>query len=119
VFLTSKPHGDSKIYPTHNQWTADGKWVVFRSNMVEGEAMLVNEETGDIVQVTEGGYSGALNMARKSMKLYYGRPQPGAAAGDGDRRQPRAIDVIEVDLKTLLADSEAGTLKDESHYQKV
>jgi oligogalacturonide lyase len=31
TFLTSKPHGDSKIYPTHPQWTSDGKWLVFRS----------------------------------------------------------------------------------------
>ena len=45
VFLTSKSGtGDSKIYQTHNQWTSDGKWVIFRSNRVEGEAMAVNEE---------------------------------------------------------------------------
>ena len=31
VFLTSKSGtGDSKIYQTHNQWTSDGKWVIFR-----------------------------------------------------------------------------------------
>ena len=34
TFLTSaEGKGDSKIYQTHHQWTADGKWVVFRSNM--------------------------------------------------------------------------------------
>ena len=43
TFLTSTPAGDSKIYPTHHQWTSDGKWVVFRSNRVPGEAMAVNE----------------------------------------------------------------------------
>jgi oligogalacturonide lyase len=43
TFLTSKPHGDSKIYPTHPQWTSDGKWVVFRSGLARGEAMAVNE----------------------------------------------------------------------------
>src|SRR6266436_4560532 len=69
TFLTSTPAGDSKIYQTHNQWTSDGKWVIFRSNRVRGEAMAVNEKTGDIVQVTEGGYTGMLNLARKSMKL--------------------------------------------------
>src|SRR5690606_25295243 len=105
VFLTSQPRGDSKMYPTHTQWTSDGKWVICRSDRVEGEAMAVNEETGDIVQVTEGGYSGALNVARKSMKLYFGRPQQSDAAAQGDRRQPRAIDVIEVDLQTLFNDS--------------
>ncbi|MBQ4380338.1 MAG: hypothetical protein II806_03555, partial [Bacteroidaceae bacterium] len=75
VFLTSKSGtGDSKIYQTHNQWTSDGKWVVFRSDRVPGEAMAVNEETGDIVQVTEGGFSGMLCVARKSMNLYHMRP---------------------------------------------
>src|SRR3954469_18738435 len=73
TFLTSKPHGDSKIYPTHPQWTSDGKWVIFRSALAHGEAMAVNEQSGDIVQVTEGGYTGMLNLARKSMKLYFMR----------------------------------------------
>ncbi len=52
TFLTSTPAGDSKIYPTHPQWTADGQWVVFRSRRVPGEAIAVNEKTGDMVQVT-------------------------------------------------------------------
>ncbi len=71
TFLTSKPGmGDSKIYQTHPQWTFDGKWVVFRSNRVPGEGMAVNEETGVIIQITEGGYSGSLNVSRKALKLY-------------------------------------------------
>src|SRR6187551_3594672 len=70
IFLTSTQSGDSKIYQTHNQWTADGEWLIFRSNRVRGEAMAVNEKTGDMVQVTEGGYTGMLCIARKSMKLY-------------------------------------------------
>ena len=42
VFLTSKSGtGDSKIYQTHNQWTSDGRWVIFRSDRVKGEAMAV------------------------------------------------------------------------------
>ena len=72
-FLTSTPSGDSKIYQTHNQWTSDGQWLIFRSNRVKEEAMAVNEQTGDMVQVTEGGYTGMLNVARKSMKLYFMR----------------------------------------------
>ena len=70
-FLTSTPSGDSKIYQTHNQWTSDGQWLIFRSNRVKGEAMAVNEQTGDMVQVTEGGYTGMLNVARKSMKVVF------------------------------------------------
>ncbi|MCX6334790.1 MAG: hypothetical protein NT092_10900 [Bacteroidia bacterium] len=148
TFLTSKPAGDSKIYQTHNQWTADGNWVIFRSNRVRGEAMAVNEKTGDIVQVSEGGFTGMLNVARKSMKLYFmrdtttrrrfgppmgqapvqGNQQPGAQpAQAGNQVRPpvggpnmnSSIQVIEVDLAKLFADSEAGKLKPASEYQRI
>jgi oligogalacturonide lyase len=110
TFLTSKPHGDSKIYPTHPQWTSDGQWLIFRSGLVRGEAMAVNEASGDIVQVSEGGYSGMLNAARKSMKLYFLR-----GAGSGQRE----TQVIEVDLAKLFADSKAGALKGADAYQRI
>jgi oligogalacturonide lyase len=107
TFLTTKPHGDSKIYPTHPQWTADGKWVVFRSNLVRGEALAVNEASGDIVQVTQGGYQGMLNLARKSMKLYFMR-----TLGAG-------LQVVEVDLARVFADSAAGRMQSADSYQRV
>jgi oligogalacturonide lyase len=108
TFLTSQPHGDAKIYPTHPQWTADGKWVIFRSRMANGEAMAVNEDSGVIVQVSEGGYSGMLNIAQKSMKLYFMR---------GGRNESKQM--IEVDLEKLFADSAAARLKGASAYQRV
>ena len=117
TFLTSKPAGDSKIYQTHNQWTSDGNWVIFRSNRVKGEAMAVNEKTGVIVQVSEGGYTGMLNVARKSMKLYFMRYVPGEK-GSGSRRGG-PVQVIEVDLATLFADSESGLLKKAEEYQET
>jgi oligogalacturonide lyase len=70
-FLTSGEGGDSKIYQTHHQWTSDGQWLVFRSNRVPGQAMAVNEATGDLVQVTAAGYSGMLCLATHSMNLYF------------------------------------------------
>jgi oligogalacturonide lyase len=117
TFLTSTTKGDSKIYQTHNQWTADGKWIIFRSNRVRGEAFAVNEETGVIVQVTEGGFTGMLNVARKAMKLYFMRYPPGES-GSGPRFGG-PVQVIEVDLAKLFADSEAGKLKPASEYQKI
>lgn len=125
TFLTSTPNGDAKIYQTHNQWTSDGEWLIFRSNRVRGEAMAVNEKTGDMVQVTEGGYTGMLNVARKSMKLYFFRnPNKDTTqrnSGDTTRRpQPAiAMQIIEVDLAKLFADSKAGTLKSASTYQRI
>src|SRR5438067_5856165 len=76
TFLTSAPVGDSKIYQTHNQWTSDGQWVIFRSGRARGEAMAANEKTGEQVQVTEGGYVGMLNVARNSMQLFFMRFPP-------------------------------------------
>jgi|WetSurMetagenome_2_1015567.scaffolds.fasta_scaffold00003_43 oligogalacturonide lyase len=141
TFLTSTPAGDSKIYQTHNQWTADGNWVIFRSNRVRGEAMAVNEKTGVIVQVSEGGFTGMLNVARKSMKLYFmrdtvtrrrfvppaGQQQGNAPAAAGSQQRPPqdiprispAVQVIEVDLARLFSDSESGNLKPASAYQRI
>jgi oligogalacturonide lyase len=124
TFLTSTPNGDSKIYQTHNQWTSDLQWLIFRSNRARGEAMAVNEKTGDIVQVTEGGYTGMLNVARKSMKLYFMRNEktdtvPTTPGDTARRRVQRPVQIIEVDLEKLFADSKAGTLKKESAYQRI
>jgi oligogalacturonide lyase len=122
IFLTSQQGaGDAKIYQTHNQWTADGQWLIFRSNRVPGEAMAVHETTGEMVQVTEGGYTGMLNVGRKNMTLHFmrlidaeGKPV-GMRRGAGDGR----VEIVEVDLEKLFADSRSGTLKDASYYQKV
>ncbi|MDQ8179441.1 hypothetical protein [Pelagicoccus sp. SDUM812005] len=120
AFLTSKQAGDSKIYQTHPQWTADGEWLVFRSDRIPGEALAVNEQSGDIVQVTEGGYFGMLTLARKSMKLYVMRDpelpateQPRYGRGDADKA------IVEIDLARLFADSAAGTLKSAESYQRA
>lgn len=115
TFLTSTPVGDSKIYQTHRQWTADGKWVIFRSGRVPGETLAVNEETGVMVQVSEGGYMGMISVARKSMKLYFMRMtlrQPGQKRGG-------PVQIIEVELEKLFADSEKGQMKEENEYQRV
>lgn len=154
TFLTSKPGmGDSKIYQTHPQWTYDGKWVVFRSNRVPGEGMAVNEESGVIMQITEGGYSGSLNVSRKALKLFIMRrlpvaevsttqstttqrrtsraaqttnpPAPAAPGGQGARFQGMArtpgapVQIIEIDLGKVFADSEAGKMQKVSAYEKI
>ena len=72
-FLTSTDgtYRQSKIYQTHRQWTADGKWLIFRGTREAGsQAFAVNEETGLIVQVTETGFMGMLCAGNKTMKLY-------------------------------------------------
>jgi oligogalacturonide lyase len=116
-FLTSKPYGDSKIYQTHSQWTADGQWLIFRSGRARDEAMAVNEKTGDIVQVTEGGYTGMLCIARKSMKLYFMRFI--STADTSRRRFGGPLEVVVVDLDKVFNDSKAGKMQPASTYQRV
>jgi oligogalacturonide lyase len=118
TFLTSTPAGDSKIYQTHTQWTSDGQWLIFRSGRVPGEAMAVHEKTGEMVQVTEGGYTGMLNIARKSMKLYFMR-NADPAPNDPRANAPRNVQIVEVDLARLFADSKAGKLQPAATYQRV
>ncbi|WP_342647084.1 hypothetical protein [Mucilaginibacter sp. CSA2-8R] len=115
TFLTSTPAGDSKIYQTHPQWTADNQWLVFRSNRAKNEALAVNEKSGDIVQLTEGGYTGMLNLARKSMKLYLMRNAGAADAPKGSN----ALQIIEVDLNKVLTDSKQGKMQPANVYQRI
>ena len=112
TFLTSTPKGDGKIYQTHNQWTSDGRWIIFRSDRVKGEVMAVNEESGDLVQVSEGGYTGMLNVARQSMKLYFMRKSANESAKN-------TLEIVEVDLAKLFADSQSGKLRETSVYQRI
>jgi len=121
TFLTSTPAGDTKIYQTHPQWTSDGQWLVFRSNRAKNEALAVNEKNGDMVQITEGGYTGMLNLARKSMKLYLLRragQQPDETAGAG-RRTPVVMQLVEMDLAKILADSKANKMQPVATYQRI
>ena len=63
--------------------------------------MAVNEQTGVIVQVSEGGYHGGLNISRKEMKLYF------------MRRSGKDRDILEewvVNLEKLFKDSETNTV---------
>lgn len=119
IFLTSTPAGDSKIYQTHNQWTSDGQWLIFRSNRARNEALAVNEKTGDIVQVTEGGYTGMLNVGRLSMKLYFLRYKNDNPADTSRRRPTGPLQVIEVNLAAVLDDSKSGKMKSADTYQRV
>lgn len=112
VFLTSTPRGDAKVYPTHPQWTADGQWLVFRSDRAGREAIAVHEASGEMVQATEGGYTGMLNLDQRANRLVFLRPVPGQP-GDAARQ------AIEVDLDRLFDDSRRDRLRPESAYQRV
>jgi oligogalacturonide lyase len=120
-FLTSTPGGDRKIYQTHPQWTADGKWLIFESRRAAWQALAVHEETGDIVQVTENGYTGMLCVAQKSMRLIYLRPVKDAAPESlaPATPVPPAFEVVATDLARVFADSKAGSMKPAAVYEHI
>jgi oligogalacturonide lyase len=121
--LTTSSFNDAKPYQTHTTWTSDGKWIIFRSNRSPSgsQAFLVNETTGEIVQLTDGPNTGtgSLNLSRKSMKLYFMR----GGGGPGDHPQesapPPPRQLIELRLEPLLADSQAGAMKDPATYERI
>jgi len=67
------------------------KWLIFRGVRETGpQAMAVNEETGQIVQVTENGFSGMLCAGNKTMKLFVMSgvwQRPGPSRGARSRRK--------------------------------
>lgn len=108
IFLTTTSAGDSKTYPTHPQWTSDGEWLIFRTKRANGEAVAVHEKSGVMVQVTEGGYTGTLCMAQKSMKLYFMRKAP-----------QDKMHIIEVNLADVFKDSQNGKMKTIEAYERI
>jgi oligogalacturonide lyase len=117
TFLTTDQANDAKPYQTHTTWTADGQWILFRSDRAGSgpQAFLVHERTGDIVQLTEGPTdTGSLNLSRKENALYYVR---GGRSRDGGPGTPRQL--VRLELDPLLADAQGGTPKDASAYERV
>ena len=107
--LTASRFNDIKPYQTHDTWTADGNWIIFRSNRAGDNYQLfvVNEMTGDMVQLTDYFGVQAPNLSRKEMKLFYIRQQQG-----GGR------EVIELNIGELIADSMSDQVKNPGEYER-
>ena len=75
--LTTSPANDQLPYQTHPHWTSDGKYIIFHSDRASdgsNQAFAVCDETGEIIQLTEGATrTNSLNVARKSNLLYFFR----------------------------------------------
>lgn len=122
--LTTDASGSSKPYQTHTTWTSDGQWIIFRSTRGGNgsQAFLVNEQSGDIVQLTDGPTTGtgSLNLSRKAMKLYFIRGGPvRGPQGEVLSTPPLPRQLIELNLTPLLTDALAGAPKEAATYERL
>jgi oligogalacturonide lyase len=111
--LTKSVFNDQKPYQTHETWTTDGKWIVFRSNRNGrgSQIFVVNEQSGDIVQLTddESNDSSTMNLSRKEMKMFYLR---------GSLQKPPRL-LVELNLGKLLPDAITGTVNNPADYERI
>ncbi|MDR1381151.1 MAG: oligogalacturonate lyase family protein [Tannerella sp.] len=118
--LTASEHSDAKPYQTHETWTADGEWIIFRSNRGGNGSQFfaVHETTGAIVQLTDNPSvnGGSINLSRKEMKLYYLRGGTNAGTAGGTE-QPRQI--MELHIGNLLKDAMADGVKAPESYERI
>ena len=122
--LTTDTSGSSKPYQTHTTWTADGQWIIFRSARGGNgsQAFLVNETSGEIIQLTDGPATGtgSRNLSRKEMKLYFIRGGPVRnAQGEISPAPALPRQLIELNLSPLIEDARAGKPKDGSAYERI
>jgi oligogalacturonide lyase len=124
TFLTTDPVNDSKPYQTDPTWTPDGKWILLRSARGDSgpQAFLINEKTGDIIQVTEGNANTSnLALSRKTNRAFLlrGGPRrgPGGPGAPPLPATPRQL--VELSLDPLIADAMAGTPKPAAAYERV
>ena len=113
--LTASTYSDAKPYHTHDTWTSDGQWIIFRSQRGDkgSQLFVVNETTGDIVQLTDdpGVNTGSLNLSRKEMKLFFIR------GNNRSEQTPRQI--VELHIGRLLQDAMSGTVGEPESYERI
>ncbi len=72
TMLTTSAAKDNKIYQTHPNWTADGRYVVFMSDRSgTNQYFAVSTETGTIVQLTNDKQPGNAFLSRTGNRMYY------------------------------------------------
>jgi oligogalacturonide lyase len=112
--LMSPRFAVSKPYQTDPTWTADGKWIIFTSSELSdkgSQLFVVNELTGDIVQLTDNrqnAKTGQRFLSRKEMKMFYIRSLPES------QRQ-----IVELNIGELINDSMSDSMKDPAGYERI
>jgi oligogalacturonide lyase len=72
TMLTTSAAKDDKIYQTHPNWTADGRYIVFMSDRSgTNQYYTVSAEDGAIVQLTDDNQPSNACLSRKENWMYY------------------------------------------------
>ena len=109
--LTTSRRRSSTMYQTHPQWTADGKYIIFRSSLPSrnprergmSQYYAISMENYEIVQITTGKRGGAFHLGWHKNVAY----------------RFRDYKLIEIDLGKLLKDSENDKVGKPEDYEKV
>ena len=106
--LTTSRHSSSKMYQTHPQWTADGKYIIFSSNRTAQDGQgrqyyAVSMENYEIVQITTGDSGRNFHLGWNSGNAYFMRDNS----------------IVELDLDRLLKDSEKDAVSESKDYEKI
>ncbi len=107
VALTTSRHSNQKMYQTHPQWTADGRYVVITSDRTstrdkrDRQAYAISMDNFEITQITTGERGSDLHLGWKKNFAYLFRGN----------------ELIELKLGELLADSEQGRVGVPEDYE--
>ncbi|MDO1513318.1 biopolymer transporter Tol [Maribacter confluentis] len=107
--LTTSRHGNSKMYQTHPQWTADGKYIVFTSNRTskkdnyDSQYYAISTNDFTITQITTGKNGRDFHLGWHKNVAY----------------QFKGNNLIEIDIEQLLNDSETGNVKSSEDYETL
>jgi len=72
TMVTTSAAKDDKIYQTHPNWTADGQYIVFKSDRSgTNQYFAVSVKTGTIVQLTDDQQPGNACLSKTTNRMYY------------------------------------------------
>ncbi len=114
--LTDTLSNDSYIYQTDPMWTADGRFILFRSSVRAGEKrkgqfFLMEASTGRMLQITEGDH-GSVYLANKTNHFFINRKVD-------NKKKGSTWNLYKVSIDELWNDATNGRVKKAGRYEHL